>query len=291
MTTKITDKTQSLPWNLLLKYQLIEIILLWEGRLISKNLVDAFAIGRQQASKIIHQYEKLIAPESLYYDQHLKGFIPAQKFKPVFTSGTIDEYMHLLNGRNDLSSHTLTINPGQANTEIIFSPARFIVPEFIRPIICAARDGIRLEIQYMSLSSDNEEGRIITPHTLVYSGYRWHVRAHCEKHNDYRDFVLSRISDIPEMETPSEHGIEQDSAWNTDIVLRIIADPRLSPFQQKILMREYSMYNGILEIKTRAALASYYLHFLGINPKTQNSSAKAQQLVLENYAQIKQWLF
>ena len=281
----------SFSWNSLLRYQLIEIIALWEGRLTTNHLMDAFAIGRHCATDIIKDYKTQVAPDNLFYDLHKKGYRPTDKFAPVVTKGSIDEYMHLLNGRNDLSSHSFTINSGQANTEIIASPARFIVPEFIRPIICAARDGIRLEIQYMSLSSDNEEGRIITPHTLVYSGYRWHVRAHCEKHNDYRDFVLSRISDIPEMETPSEHGIEQDSAWNTEIILRVIADPRLSPFQQKILMREYNMHNGVLEIKTRAALASYYLHFLGVNPKTQNSSAKAQQLVLENYAQIKQWLF
>ena len=220
MADQNQDNKKTIPWNSLLKYQLIEIIVLWEGRLTSNHLVNAFGIGRQQASKIIAKYKDQVAPGNLVYDQHIKGYKPSVHFKPVVTHGSIDEYMHLINSSNDLSIHTRCLNTdlnnGQANTEVIFSPARFIVPEYVRPIIIAARDNIRLDIQYLSLTSDTEEGRVITPHTLVYSGYRWHVRAHCEKHNDYRDFVLSRINDIPEPVTASEHNITQDIAWNTD---------------------------------------------------------------------------
>ncbi|MCK5667255.1 MAG: WYL domain-containing protein, partial [Thiotrichaceae bacterium] len=272
------DNKKTFPWNLLLKYQLIEIIVLWEGRLTANHLVNAFAIGRQQGSKIIAKYKDQVAPGNLVYDQHIKGYKPTVHFKPVVTNGSIDEYMHLINSNNDLSSYTRCLNSGQngqANTEVIFSPARFIVPEYVRPIIIAARDNFRLDIQYLSLTSDIEEGRVITPHTLVYSGYRWHVRAHCEKHNDYRDFVLSRINDIPEPVTASEHNISQDISWNTQIILKIIPDPRLSSFQQNIISREYAMLNGVLEISTRAALANYHLQYLRITPDSQAQSPEA----------------
>ncbi|MGL6360144.1 MULTISPECIES: hypothetical protein [Aeromonas] len=34
---------------------------------------------------------------------------------------------------------------------------------------------------YASLSSEEQSGSNIVPHTLVYDGIRWHVRAYCEK--------------------------------------------------------------------------------------------------------------
>ena len=36
-----------LRWDLLLRYRLIEVIALWEGRLTTNHLVRAFGIGRQ----------------------------------------------------------------------------------------------------------------------------------------------------------------------------------------------------------------------------------------------------
>lgn len=278
-------------WNLLLKYQLIEIIVLWEGRLTTGILTRAFGIGRQQASKDINTYKDTVAPGNLVYDKHIKGYKPDTNFKPVLTKGSIDEYLQLINSRKDTTTHFSYMDIEQANTEVISSPARFLVPENIRPIIAATRDNYRLEIQYLSFSSGSEENRVITPHTLVYSGYRWHVRAHCEKHDDYRDFVLSRISTVPEPILPSEHSILEDEAWNTHITLKVIPDPRLSDFQQKIIAREYNMSDGILEISTRAALASYYLQYLRITPTLPEQTPEAQQLILDNYEQVRQWLF
>jgi len=39
------------------------------------------------------------------------------------------------------------------------------------------------------------------------------------------------------------------------------------------------------------ALASYYLHYLRITSDSQAQSPEAQQLILDNFEQIKQWLF
>jgi len=51
-----------------LEFQLIEIMLRWEGRLISKHLMDAFGVLRQQASRDINDYKKL-CPTNLEYDK------------------------------------------------------------------------------------------------------------------------------------------------------------------------------------------------------------------------------
>lgn len=56
------------------------------------------------------------------------------------------------------------------------------------------------------------EIRLIAPHTLVYSGMRWHVRAYCDKNHDYRDFVLSRFRGVRElMDDLSENGRAKDA--------------------------------------------------------------------------------
>lgn len=285
------NKQWPLRWDLLLRYRLIEIIVLWEGRLTSTTLMTAFGIGRQQASKDINSYIHDVSKENLEYDKHLKGYKPTEYFQPVLTQGTVDEYLHMLNSRRDLVSHFSYLNIQQANTEVIYPPNREVKADFIRPIIQASREQQRIEIDYLSITSNGMETRVITPHTLVYSGYRWHIRAHCEKHNEYRDFVLSRINDIPVPVTASEHSIKQDIAWNTQITLKIKPDPRLSEFQQNIIIREYGMLDGALEINTRAALASYYLQYLRIDHNELSKIPEAQQLILDNYEQVRRWLF
>ncbi len=278
-------------WDLLLRYRLIEIIALWEGRLTTNALMIAFGIGRQQASKDINRYMREAGEGNLEYDKQLKGYKPTDNFKPALTQGRVDEYLHMLNSRQDLVSHFSYLNIRQANTEVIYPLNREVKAHIIRPIIQASREQKRIEIEYLSITSSRMESRVITPHTLVYSGYRWHIRAHCEKHNDYRDFVLSRFNDIPELLSSSEQSIEQDKAWNTQIKLIIVPDPRLTEFQQDIISRDYGMLNGNLEIDTRAALATYYLQYLRIDPIVQSKTPEAQQLILGNFEVIKQWLF
>ena len=97
------NKEWPLRWDLLLRYRLIEIIVFWEGRLTTNHLIDTFGIGRQQASKDINNYNNKVGVGNLVYDKFLKGYKPTPHFKPALTSGTADEYLHLLNRNNDLS--------------------------------------------------------------------------------------------------------------------------------------------------------------------------------------------
>src|SRR5690554_3705467 len=83
-------------WDLLLRYRLIEIIALWEGRLTTNHICHSFGIGRQQASKDINTYLRELDPDNLVYDRHLKGYVPARNFKPVVTHGRVSKYSHLL---------------------------------------------------------------------------------------------------------------------------------------------------------------------------------------------------
>lgn len=278
-------------WELLLRYRFIETIALWEGRLTTRHLCDTFGIGRQQASKDINNYLREVAPGNLVYDKFLKGYKPAPDFEPKVTQGLADEYLHLMARNNELMNVFESLSLNMANVEVLSQPVRDVKPQVLRPIMQAARLQKRLDVDYVSINNPDREGRIIVPHTLVYTGLRWHVRAWCEKNQEYRDFVLSRFRDIPEIMDVSEHGVAGDTEWNTNITIRIVPDPRLRRDQQDVVEVDYGMENGALEVRTRAKLVPYALKLLHIDPKEALSDPTAQQIIVENRDEVLPWLF
>ena len=146
-------------------------------------------------------------------------------------------------------------------------------------------------MNYISLSNPEEEGRIFSPHSIVKAGSRFHVRGYCEKAKGYRDFVLSRFREEVQIEGPSPYTIEQDVAWQTNVTLILSSDARLSAAQTQVLAHDFQMDNGQLHISTRAALADYLLKEMQVNTKYLDGKPEAQQLVLVNRDDIKQWLF
>ncbi len=224
-------------WELLLRYRYIETIALWEGRLTTRHLCETFGIGRQQASKDINNYLREVGPGNLEYDKYLKGYKPTPQFEPQVTLGLADEYLHLMARNNELMNvfESLTLNV--ANVEVLTVPVRDVSPDILRPLMQAARQQRRLEVDYVSINNPDREGRIIVPHTLVYTGLRWHVRAWCEKNQAYRDFVLSRFRDTPDIMDSSPHGVDGDHEWNTQVTIRVVPHPRLTPEQQQVWNR------------------------------------------------------
>jgi len=285
------NKEWPLRWDLLLRYRLIEIIVFWEGRLTTNHLIDTFGIGRQQASKDINNYNNKVGVGNLVYDKFLKGYKPTPQFKPAVTSGTADEYLHLLNRNNDLSQTFDTLPLATGNTEILHVPVRNIDPSIIRAIVTAARQQKRLDVDYVSVNNPNREGRVIAPHTIVHTGLRWHVRAWCEKNQDYRDFVLSRFRGVPDIMDLSEHNIDDDTSWNTPVTIKLKPDTRLSREQKAVIARDYGMTNGVLKIATRGSLVQYALQQLHVDDKLLQGKPSAQQIIISNYSDIQTWLF
>jgi predicted DNA-binding transcriptional regulator YafY len=285
------DSTWPLRWDLLQRYRLIEIIALWEGRLTTNHLCDTFGIGRQQASKDLNDYLATIGAGNLIYDKSLKGYCPTLSFTPQVTSGYADEYLYLLSRNRELNETFEQLPLQIANTEVIQIPVRSIDPQIIRTLVMAARNCKRIEVDYVSLQNPSREGRIIAPHTLVHSGTRWHVRAFCEKNQDFRDFVLSRFRSTPTIEGDATATLDQDSHWNRMINIKIIADQRLSKEQRRIIEQDYGMKRGVLKISTRAALSQYVLQGLKIDPNVVHSKAEVQQIIIGNLEEVRPWLF
>lgn len=278
-------------WDLLLRYRYIETIVLWEGRLTTGHLTRCFGIGRQQASRDINVYGREIAPGNIEYDKFLKGYRPSSSFVPRVTRGTADEYLHLMTRHEQLMGVFEALPLTTANVEQLAPPVREVSPAILRPIIQAARQGLRLEVDYVSLQNPDREGRIIVPHTLVFTGLRWHVRAWCEKNQGYRDFVLSRFRGEAELLDASPHGAEGDAAWQQRVDLIIEPDPRLDPAQRDVVAADYDMRDGQLRLRTRAVLATYLLQLLQLDPAIEQDNPLAQQIVLKNREELDTFLF
>ena len=278
-------------WDLLLRYRFIETIALWEGRLTTRHLCDTFGIGRQQASKDINNYNRKVGPHNLEYDKYLKGYKPTERFNPVVTRGLADEYLHLMARNNELLNVFESLALDVANAEVLTHPVRQVRPEVLRPLMRAARQQKRLDVDYVSVNHPDREGRIIVPHTVVYTGLRWHVRGWCEKNKAYRDFVLSRFRGEPEIMDESEHGVEGDTEWNLRVTIRIAADQRLTAAQREVVEVDYGMQDGVLEIPTRARLVTYVLQLLNIKPTAIADDPTAQQIVVQNKEELAPWLF
>lgn len=278
-------------WDLLMRYRLIEIVAQWEGRLTTNHLTNSFGVGRQQAGRDIKFYMTHIGPGNLTYDPSLKGYVPSANFVPKLTTGMADEYLHVLSRSKDIAHMFSGLDLAFAHTEILQVPLRQIEPSILRAIVQAAREHRRVELAYISMTSGVEEERIIVPHTLVCTPLRWHVRAYCEKHREYRDFVLSRFRGLPELMEESEKSMNDDVLWNTEVTILIKPDSRLDPIQRDILAHDFGMMEHCLHVKTRAPLVTYVLKAFNLDADKLDADPQAQQIVLANRQEIAPYFF
>ncbi len=277
-------------WDLLFRYRMIEVIALWEGRLTTNHLIKSFGIGRQQASKDINTYLTDIAPENLVYDKQLKGYKPSDSFSPRVTKGHADEYLHILSRSEDMTITFKELDMGFDSVSMIRPITRNISPQVLRPLVQAIREKKRVDISYTSLKDGLEVERIISPHTLVCTPLRWHVRAYCEHAKDYRDFVLSRIRGIPCLEAKNVMGKSNDDRWNTPLAIELMPDPRLTEAQAAVVAHDYGMENSTLTIPTNAALVRYVLDTYNIDISVLDSNPKGQQVIVGNFEELKPYL-
>lgn len=288
---KRKQSIESVRWDLALRYRLIETVAWWEGRLTTGHLMQSFGISRQQASKDINTYIAEHAPKNLTYDKHLKGYVPSLKFAPKFIDNSASAYLHLLSQNKERAPHIEGLALAYAHTEVLKVPDRSVRPEVLRPLVRACREGLRLECEYVSLANPVPETRLIAPHTLIYTGMRWHVRAFCEKNRDYRDFVLSRFRGEPDVLDVSENGREEDAGWSSEVTVIIEPDPRLKPDQKAIVAQDYGMQQEQLLIPSRGALVQYVLQRYQIDPNKIQAKAAAQQIVVANLEELRQWIY
>lgn len=136
-------------------------------------------------------------------------------------------------------------------------------------------------------ASDNTFFRI---HSGGGTPLRWHVQAYCEHSNDYRDFVLSRIHDIPEVNNCTIYGKASDTLWNTEVNIELVPDAHFNEKQKSVIEKDYGMSDGVLSIATNTSLIRYVLDSYNIYIHLQKSNPQCQQIMLGNMDELRPYL-
>lgn len=267
------------------RFAFLEMLAFWMGAVRNKDLEAQFGITRQQAYKDFTLHQQLHPDCLIKTDKACYEY--ADNAKCHYFDGGLDDFLLWLETGHFAISTPLP----NTFTSRLKLPERHASRRIVAALVNAIQQQLRIEVNYISLSNPEEEVRIFSPHSIVKAGSRFHVRGYCEKAKAYRDFVLSRFREEVQIEGPSPYSIEQDVAWQTHVTLILSPDPRLTSAQSKVLAHDFQMETGLLHISTRAALADYLLKEMQVNTKYLDGKPEAQQLVLVNRDDIKQWLF
>lgn len=278
---------KNMRWEAARRMEFIEFRLYWEGRVNRGDLTNHFGISVPQASNDISRYQEL-NPGNIDYDRSGKFYFATLNFTPTFYVPSSNDYLSQI---SQLASGI--IDSSKSNIKTI--PSSYVMPELERPIANQVlRELVRsinskadIKIKYQSLSSPDPSDRWIAPQSLAYDGFRWHIRAYCFSHEDFRDFSIGRIWEIID-ERGSSLGEVVDHKWKNIITLHIGANPNLSTNQKKTIEKEYGMDGGIKVVKVRESFLFYFLKRYGLNYDDQSSIPKFQQIVILNPDALKQ---
>lgn len=250
------------------RFHFVEVMITWQGRVNASHLTKHFGISRKQASTTFGKYLAKF-PDTIFYDETLKGFIATDTFIQRYSTNEFSQYHALLNNSQQaIFSSVISIE----------APTRNPQPHLAQPILRAIDNKLAIDIGYTSLTTPEYKDRIIEPHSLIFDGLRWHVRAFCRKNMSFRDFVLSRFNGEVINEGKAQSNRADDELWHQKIDVIIIPDPRLTTAQQQIISDDYQMKNNQLIINTRKALVNYLLKRLHLDH--YNNEPTAQQIVL-----------
>lgn len=262
----------------------IDFLARFRGQLTRHDLAQRFEIALSNATRDFTLYRQL-APGNLDYDHSNKAYRRSASFKPLFSYDREHTLQALSLGQSiglDTCQQPILVdaasNLNQPDLDILATVSRAIYAS--QP----------LSITHVSASS-GEHKREIVPHSLVNTGLRWHVRAYCRKHKDFRDFVLTRITKASTHSStvnPDKEGIQQDNAWHTQINIELMPHPH-ARFARAIEL-DYGLQPGQrLQLTLRAATAAYLLRRWGVDC-SPNASLPPQeyQLALCNPTEIAQ---
>jgi hypothetical protein len=280
---------QTIKWEQRQRLTLLEATVFWSGECSTNVLMDCFGISRVQASKDLTLYQSL-CPGNIRYDKFLKRYVVDGAFKPAFMNGTAGEFLQVLKIQQERTGGALvTLIKNLPDVEVIEPIIRQINPAVLQTVNQAIVGDKEVLVRYQSMSRTEPVEHRLCPHSLVFDGLRWHVRAFTYTHHEFRDFVLARMFSA-EITGSAEVDASGDTAWHEFVVVRIGAHPGLSDAQKEAVEFDYGMESGVLEQKVRAALVPYFLKVMRINDDDLARDAKTQQIVLLNRDELSQYL-
>ena len=254
-------------WEVRRRLEEIDRQLYWAGSVGRTDLIARFGISPQQASADLKIYLAKLG-ETVRFNGSLKRYVPTEEFKPEFIQPCIEDY---ISWAGEIG-HAVTIVP---------FPFRSADMAVLQALTIAIHQERSIEVRYRSLTTPEGMVRRITPHSIVFTGTRYHVRAFCHRNQEFRDFVFGRIIETYNF---GEAGLgrEKDDAWNTLIIVRIGPHPKLTTAQRIVIEEDYAMVDGEAKIHIKQALLLYLLDQFNLFDLVSDRSPTVQQIALLN---------
>ncbi len=285
-----------IKWATRQRLQYIELRAYYTGVVTRSDVAKAFAISDAAATKDLKLYSD-IAPENLLYKHAVFGFVPSANFREIFADLSPATVLPMLEAN-------LTVVGGPNPNESVFGipvesmalPNRIPDKTVLAQISRAIHNKKKLKVSYRSLSNkESKNQRIIEPHSLVNTGFRWHVRAYNEDTFDFRDFVLSRFTLAECLDSDAESSEQYDDDWSEIISVQLTPHPELEEEKQKSLLIDYGGDKGVITIKVRRALIGYLLQQLSVDTTADHTlNPNKYQLIVLNRDEIEpfaSWAF
>jgi predicted DNA-binding transcriptional regulator YafY len=281
-------------WATRQRLQYIEMMAWYGGVITRGDVAKAFGISDAAATKDLKLYSDL-APGNLVYQHSVFGFVPNEGFAAAFSDLAPARALPII-------AANLAVANGPYGAELIYGlasaslplPVRLPSQQILAQITRAIRGRRKLRIRYRSLSdrdsraSEESPARLLEPHTLVDIGTRWHVRAYHEESCDFRDFVLSRITDAECLDMPAESSEQYDEDWTETVSLKLAPHSGLDALKRQSLLLDYGVaINGVIEVEVRRALLGYVLQRMNVDTTPDHAmNPNAYQLMLLNRDEI-----
>lgn len=220
--------------------------LTWRGQVNRKDLIERFGISSPQAAIDFREYLDRVADPKPRYDAVRKCYLADSKHHGLpFTHevGSPDE---------------LVRSPASNGFSLLPSPVRQCPPFVMRHLYQAIEQRLKIEIDYVSMSTGLRQNQWIAPAQFASDGERLHVRAWSFHHQEWRDYLPVRVS--PEssfLTAPVGQELQRDADWEEliDIRLRPIND--LSDEQKAAVRLEYGFTEDVLSFQVRRSLEFY----------------------------------
>lgn len=281
MNRIIPTTIDDLKWDLRQRLKLLECTVLLNGWVRTQALTESFGISRAQASKDFAVYQAL-APDNLVYNRSQKYYEPGEHFRALLLSGRTSELLDVLAALPGENRPVVALAAAGPSVELLRPLERELDLDILRAVSAAASNGHRLRVDYQSMRRPHPRRLELSPHTLVFSGFRWHVRAFSHEHDEYRDFVLARMHRAELLAEEVGRSREGDHDWFEEVELVVGVHPDLPEAQQAVIAADYGMRDGRTIHPVRRAMVPYFLRLMQIDPEREHPDPTVQQIRLLN---------
>jgi len=252
--------------------------LYWDGTINREDLMRRFGVSANQATADLARLKETY-PDGFRYDTVGKRYRAEAGFLPAGAdpASLLRELRLIAEGHLGADESVLAAPPPLVIAEF---PERAANAPVLRGLLGAIRDRHAVAARYVSFQRPGETLRVLSPHALVFDGFRWHVRAHDAGDDRFKDFLIARLSRLKDAGA-WRRGPEQDEAWNRTVTLVIVPHPKLDAHQRRVIARDYGMdARQRLRLAVREAVLFYVKRRFGLVEGHETRSPREQHIVL-----------